>query len=46
VGASEHIHAVDLVERKAVDRPEEMPSIDGRWTRLAEPLSGKSDPSR
>jgi hypothetical protein len=46
VGAGEHVDAVDLVEREALDRLMEVPPIDDGWTRRTEALSGESDPPR
>ncbi len=43
---SENVDAVDLVEREAIGRLEEMPPGDHGWTRSAEALSGESDPPR
>ena len=46
VSTSEHVDAVDLVQRQPLDLPVQMPPRDLGRTWRAEALSGKSDPPR
>jgi hypothetical protein len=46
MGAGEHVDAIDLVERKTLDRAAEVAMADARRACGAEALRGKGDPAR